>query len=142
MTFSYKDYHGFVTHDALVQGFPTFRCPWRSRTIIVNATRYPPRPERRPLTGSEWREREHMTKGTKTTRGRKGEAKHRGLLSQAAAHSTREMLLVKASWTSVRELLLWRTCRGHLHEKCRCGDGFVDIGWRNVVVVYVSYMSD
>ena len=33
--------------------------------IIVNATRYPPRPETRRLTVSDWREREHMTKRVK-----------------------------------------------------------------------------
>ena len=36
---------------------------WMKINYIVNATRYPPRPDRRPLTGSDWPERARMTKG-------------------------------------------------------------------------------
>ena len=70
-----------------VLSLPSFvlRC-----VVIVNATRYPPRPDRRLLAGSDWREHDN---GKNNAKGRKGASKHWRLLSTVAAHSTREVLL-------------------------------------------------
>ena len=38
-------------------------------------------------------------------------------------------------------MLLWRRFREHQLEKCCCGIGFVDIGWTNVAVAAVSWVS-
>ena len=49
------------------------------------------------------------------------------------------MALVSSA--SAGEMLLWRWFGGHRLEKCCCGIGFVNIGWRDVAVAQVSCAS-
>ena len=49
--------------------------------------------------------------------------------------------MVKVWVTSAGDMLLWLMFCKHQIEKCCCGYGLVDIGWRNVAVAMVWWTS-